>query len=339
MKIKQKVVLIGCGLMGRKRALAIARHARSELMLSCDVNGHSARKMAALFGGGWTTNWKKAVCSQNSNIVVISTPNAMLYPIARKALMNGKAVFLEKPMAARLRHALELKSLAKKFQLPLRVGYNHRYHPALQRARYLVRQGSIGRILNLRALYGHGGRPGYNKEWRCDVRVSGGGEMLDQGVHLLDLAQWFCGRPHAVYGQTQRAVWQAKGIEDNAFALLKYPNQVNALIHCSWTQWKNLFHFEIFGDQGSILIQGLGGSYGPEKLILTGRAQRGGVPVQREFKFLGADVSWDKEWNDFVNKLGDKQRNMEQLEDAAHVFKTVEAIYRSNRTGRSVKIK
>ena len=91
----------------------------------------------------------------------------------------------------------DLMTLAGEEKVCVRVGYNHRFHPALQKARELVDAGALGPLMFIRARYGHGGRVGYDREWRADPNLSGGGELIDQGVHLIDLAGWFLGDFHA----------------------------------------------------------------------------------------------------------------------------------------------
>ena len=114
------------------------------------------------------------------------------------------------------------------------------------------------------ARYGHGGGPGYDREWRADPEIAGGGELLDQGVHLIDLARWFCGDFTEVAGHV--ATYYECPVEDNGFALLKTADGRVAWLHASCTEWKNLFSFEIFGRVGKLQIDGLGGSYGAERL-------------------------------------------------------------------------
>ena len=179
----------------------------------------------------------------------------------------------------------------------LKTGFNHRHHPAIWRAHELCAEGAIGPLMFIRAVYGHGGRPGYDKEWRADADLSGGGELLDQGVHIVDLCRWFLGDFAEVFGSTATYFWDlghfesagrdspraANGqsvapssisLEDNAFALLRTADGRVAQFHTSWTQWKNRFSFEVFGRDGYLRVEGLGGSYGVERLEV-GRAQAG----------------------------------------------------------------
>src|SRR5207237_7906533 len=120
----------------------------------------------------------------------------------------------------------------------VKVGFNHRFHPAFRKARTLFDAGAIGPLLYIRARYGHGGRLGYEREWRADPRLSGGGELLDQGVHLIDLARWFAGDFTQVTGHVASYFWPIP-VADNAFALLTTAGGQAALLHPSWTARKN----------------------------------------------------------------------------------------------------
>src|SRR5207302_3632231 len=135
----------------------------------------------------------------------------------------------------------KLIALSRDSGLPVRVGYNHRYHPALLKARELVDDGAVGPLMFIRARYGHGGRPGYDREWRADPALSGGGELVDQGVHLIDLSRWFLGDEFAdVRGRVVTAYWDMK-VDDNAFLTLTTRAGRIAHLHASCTEWKNLF--------------------------------------------------------------------------------------------------
>ena len=129
--------------------------------------------------------------------------------------------------------------------MTVKVGFNHRFHPALRKAKQIFDGGELGPLMYIRGRYGHGGRVGYDREWRADPAISGGGEMLDQGVHLIDLARWFAGDFVEV-----RAMWaRSSGIcpwRTTALPLLKTAAGQVAWLHASCTEWKNLFCFEIF---------------------------------------------------------------------------------------------
>src|SRR5262249_55544410 len=149
-------------------------------------------------------------------VVMIATVNASLAPLALQAVQHGKHVLVEKPAAIRVKELEQLEALAQKQGALVRVGYNHRYHPACLKALEIFRTGALGPILFVRGRYGQGGRVGYDKEWRADPKLSGGGELIDQGVHLIDLAGLFLGEFTQVDGHVATYFWKMP-VDDNAF--------------------------------------------------------------------------------------------------------------------------
>jgi predicted dehydrogenase len=188
------VAVIGCGLIGSRRAAAAAAHPDTRLLLVVDPQADRRERLGAKLGAAAAADWHRALEHPDVDAVVIATPNGFTKEIGVAALEAGRHVLLEKPMG---RSAAEARALARAAEAAgrcLKVGFNHRYHPALSRLQELVVEGGIGRILNMRARYGHGSRPGCEAEWRGDPELAGGGELLDQGVHLLDLFHWLKAR-------------------------------------------------------------------------------------------------------------------------------------------------
>jgi predicted dehydrogenase len=183
----------------------------------------------------------------------------------------------------------------------------------------------------VRGRYGHGGRIGYDREWRALPEVSGGGELLDQGVHLIDLARWFLGDFVRADGHVQTFYWDMQ-VEDNGFLLLRTAQEQVAWLHASCTEWKNLFSFEIYGRNAKLHIEGLGGSYGVEQLAYYRMLPEMGPPETTIWEYPGEDRSWDLEMNDFARAVSGERISTPGLEDALAVLETVEAVYRSARS-------
>ncbi len=257
--------------------------------------------------------------------------------IGRAALERQRHVLLEKPMGRNLAEAQSLAEAAVRSEGLFKVGFNHRYHPAIRELLERVGAGAIGPVLNVRARYGHGGRPGVEKEWRASAELAGGGHLLDQGVHLADLLNALLGEPRDAFCVLQTASWRLEGLEDNAFATLRYPQGGVAQLHVSMTQWKNLFSLEVFGEAGALLVEGLGGSYGTERLIHWRRRPEGGAPAEEWLDYPGEDGSWAAEWSDFVAAIeGDCSCGGGWREGLA-AMRTIDALYRSAASGRVVK--
>jgi predicted dehydrogenase len=224
------------------------------------------------------------------------------------------------------------------FRVPvLKTGFNHRFHPAVRRSKEICDAGGIGTVLTIRARYGHGGRPGMENEWRSSKELCGGGELLDQGVHVIDLIRWFGGDIREVFGKVETKFWNIE-VEDNAFAILKTDKDVTASFHVSWTNWRNVFSFEVFGTDGYIKIEGLGGSYGPETLEYGRRKKEGGRPDIELVEFPAEDTSWKLEWKEFKSAIHERREPIGSGLDGLRANEIIEALYRSNAEKRTVTV-
>ncbi|MEM3401981.1 MAG: Gfo/Idh/MocA family oxidoreductase [Candidatus Hadarchaeales archaeon] len=320
-----RIGIIGAGLVGSKRAKAIGDH---QLLAVADINESRARELAAAHRCRWTKDWKDVVADDSIDLVIVSTTNDWLAPITIEAIKNGKHVLVEKPAARNPPELQKVIEVAKKHpELKVKVGFNHRFHPAIQKAKEIFESGRFGRLMYIRGRYGHGGRKGYEKEWRAKPEIAGGGEMLDQGIHLVDLCRWFGGDFDVAMGYCATMFWDME-VEDNCFALLKNKRGAVAWLHASWTEWKNLFSFEIFCERGKLEINGLGGSYGEETLTCYKMRPEFGVPDKEVFSWKGEDVSWRKELEHFVAAIEKKKPISGTLEDAAAAMKLIFDIYR-----------
>jgi predicted dehydrogenase len=320
------VGVVGCGLIGSRRAAVVAEHPGSRLVAVADREHGRAKAAAGLNGAAVSSEWEDVVGHPHVEAVVVATTHQWLAPITGAALRAGKHVLCEKPMSLNSRQAEELVTLSRASGSLLSVGFNHRHHPGIRRAHQLASDGAIGDVLFARCRYGHGGRPGYEREWRMDPGQSGGGELLDQGIHALDLFRWFLGDLRVVAGVTANWIWPAS-VEDNVFALLRSPRGQIASLHASWTQWKNLFSFEVFGERGALVVEGLGGGYGAEALTIYRRSSSAGPPAEERLAFPGPDRSWESEWDAFLTAVGTGSRAPVGPEEGLAALRLVEAVY------------
>ncbi|MCC7371979.1 MAG: Gfo/Idh/MocA family oxidoreductase [Chloroflexi bacterium] len=319
-----RVAIVGCGLIGRKRAAALGAH---QLVACADISLGNAERLAASYPDCVASaDYREIVQQPDVDAVIVSTTNNVLATAAVAAAEAGKHVLVEKPAA---RYAFELGPLLAAAQtrgVVVKVGFNHRFHPAFQKARAIVDAGGIGELVYIRARYGHGGRPGYDREWRADPEIAGGGEMLDQGVHLIDLSRWFCGDFVEVAGHVATFYWQMP-VEDNGFAILKTASGQVAWLHASCTEWKNLFSFEIFGCDGKLQIDGLGGSYGTERLTYYRMLPEMGPPETSAWEYPREDRSWHAEIEHWVACIETGQQLSGTVEDAIAALTIVERLY------------
>lgn len=318
-----KVGIIGCGLIGRKRADSLGTSAT--LVACADTNLERARALAGTRARA-SADWQAVVDADDVELIVIATPHDSLAAITLAAIQRGKHVLVEKPAA---RSASELEPVAAEADRRgalVRVGFNHRYHRAFRKARELVDGGALGELMFLRARYGHGGRLGYEKEWRADVALSGGGELIDQGVHLIDLARWFLGDFPQVDGTAQTCFWDM-AVDDNAFLMLRTAKQQVAWLHASATEWKNTFSMEIYGRDGKLHIEGLGGSYGTERLTWYRMLPQMGPPETTAWEYPMADDSWSAELAAFLDDIRQRRSPSPNLHDAVAALRVVQRIY------------
>jgi predicted dehydrogenase len=316
--------IIGCGLVGRKRLASLRP---GQLVVACDLDKGRAQALVDIAGSGKViTKVEEAVSHPEVDAVVVSTPNGSLARVASLAIRSGKHVLVEKPAAISVREITELFELARHSSSCVRVGYNHRYHPALQKARKLVDAGAIGPLMFIRGRYGHGGRPGYESEWRADPAISGGGELIDQGVHVIDLSSWFLGEFSCVKGHAKTYFWNMP-VEDNAFLSLQTAAGQTAWLHVSCTEWKNTFSLEIYGHAGKLHIEGLGGSYGVERLTCYKMRSELGPPDTTIWEFPGADSSWDLEMKAFLEDIKVGRTPVPGLREAVITLQVVERFY------------
>jgi predicted dehydrogenase len=236
---------------------------------------------------------------------------------------------IEKPAGRSVAEIDELIDAARRHRRLVRVGFNHRYHPALRKARELFEAGELGDLMFVRGRYGHGGRPGYDKEWRADPVRSGGGELIDQGVHLVDLSQWFLGEFAVVDGFAHTYFWQMP-VDDNAFLVLRTARKQVAFLHVSCTEWKNLFSFEIYGTRAKLHVEGLGGSYGVERLAFYRMLPEMGPPETSTWEYPRGDQSWALEFAEFLEDIRLEREPAAGLAAARAALAVVEEVYRQS---------
>ena len=320
-----RYAIVGCGLIGRKRASTLAP---GQLVAACDTDLGRAQALVTAIGQGVaTSDPAEAIEHPQVEAVIVATVNAALAPLGRQAIENGKHVLLEKPAGVNLAEIEALAAAAHARGVCVRVGFNHRYHPSFRKARELVDAGELGPLLFVRARYGHGGRVGYDREWRADPKLAGGGELMDQGVHVIDLARWFLGEFTEVAGHAATYFWKMP-VEDNAFVSLRTAAGQTAWLHVSCSEWKNMFSFELYGRDGKLHIEGLGGSYGVERLSFYKMQPAMGPPETTIWEYPGPDDSWRRELEEFEQDVALRREPSAGLPSAGACLRVVEEIYR-----------
>ena len=319
-----RIAIIGCGLIGRKRLAALPA---GTFAAACDLELGRAEQLVASARAGYATDDAARVFADPAiDAVIVCTLNAALAPLALAAIRAGKHVLVEKPGAISTKQADELIDAARAAGVRVRVGFNHRFHPALRQARSLYESGALGPLMFIRGRYGHGGRVGYDREWRADPTLSGGGELIDQGVHLIDLAGWFLGDFARIEGHASTSFWDMP-VDDNAFLNLRTAAGQTAWLQVSCTEWKNLFSLEIYGRTGKLHVEGLGGSYGVERLTFHRMLPEMGPPETTAWEYPRGDDSWRLEIAEFFTDIRTGREPQPGLREARAALAVVERIH------------
>jgi predicted dehydrogenase len=323
-----RVAIVGCGLIGAKRAAALSPD--DELIACHDVNERATSSLAERYGAKACASLDELLASA-PDVVVVATVHDQLAALAERALQSGTHVLVEKPAgvsSAQINRLIECQRASGRL---VKVGFNHRFHPGIARAAEEVHSGRHGELMYLRARYGHGGRPGYDREWRAEPARSGGGELIDQGMHLLDLTHWLAG-PLTLHSALLRTHFWDTPVEDNAALILgdtRSRTDPWAMLHVSWTEWKNLFSLEIYCRTAKIQVDGLVRSYGPQCLRIYKMSAELGPPELAQFDYPDEDASWEREWASFTAAIdaADEGLVCGGLSDADYAWRQIEAAY------------
>jgi len=249
----------------------------------------------------------------------------------------GKHVLCEKPLTRTVAESEGMLAVAKETGVTLKCGFNHRHHPAIWEGKKILDNGDLGKPLFARCRYGICGRPGYENEWRADPERAAGGQFIEQGSHAIDLFRWFLGDLTEVTCMTARLFFTDQELDEGGMAVFRAKSGATASLHTTMTQWKNLFEFEVFGEDGYLVVEGLGTSYGTEKMTV-GKRDWDGPFGDHTTEFRRGDISWKEEWNEFVSAINEQREPIGNGVDGLEAMKLGLAAYESEKTGRVIKI-
>lgn len=330
---KIRAVIIGMGRMGKTRYDAMRKHGGYEVVAICDNNvsnmvGYDEPKY---------NDWKECIDNSEMDAVVVCTYNVVIPDIVCYALGKGYAVFSEKPPGRNLEDALRMKKAFVDADSPiLKFGFNHRYHNSVIEAKALLDSKILGDVVCARGVYGKAGTPAFQTEWRNDKSISGGGIMLDQGIHMLDLMYYFMGEFTEITSSVDQLVWKDMPTEDSAFSILRTEDGKVASLHSSAIQWRHKFSLDLICTKGFISLNGLltsTNSYGEEKISyyrkdLEQKTGGLGKPMEHTMCFT-EDYSWDYEMKEFYDAvIKGKDIQLGTIDDAVNLMKMLESIYR-----------
>ena len=324
-----KYSIIGTGLQFERRLKSINALGEDTLI---SVFGDSAEDKLGLSNFAIDRNWQETVERKDVELIIIATPPHLHFEIAKNAIANGKHILIEKPLTQNLEQALDLYKLCNNGESVIKCGFNHRYHPAIKEAFKIVSSDWKENVKLFRGVYGIGGRDNYHNEWRANPLYAAGGQFIEQGSHLIDLANWFIGPINSVLGVTENLVFKKKVMEDTGVAILK--NSINSIatIESTLLQWKNLFRIEIFTEGGYLEIQGLGGSYG-NQILKIGRREESKPFSEQVTHFRKSDNTWTEEWLDFKRAIQSGNQPSGGIVDGINAMIIATAVYKSSELG------
>jgi predicted dehydrogenase len=330
-----KVGIAGYGVVGKTRHRSIESNTSYQVTAISESNKEAQEFIPA--GIEVYNDYKSLIASADIDVIFISLPNQFAAEAACLSLQSGLHVFCEKPPARTHAELLEVEKKSLKFpELKLMYGFNHRFHLSVEEAKLLIDSNSLGQLINMKGVYGKSQMISFNQtDWRTNREASGGGILLDQGIHMLDLMRYLSGENFTeVFSIIDNAFWNFD-VEDNAYVLMKSPKGLVSQLHSSATQWRHVFNLEITLERGSLILGGLltgSKSYGDETLtiITSDPSKDNGMPKESTSKY-NEDVSWDNEIKYFANSLA-SNTSIERgsIKDALETMKLIEIIYKAD---------
>ena len=330
---KINVAIAGFGVVGKKRYEILKKIKKVNIVAISDINTKNSPKNKNI---KFFSNYQK-LFNFRLDAIFISLPNKIAAEATINSLKKKINVFCEKPPARNYRDFLKIYNVYKNHKnLKIKYGFNHRYHDSVIIAKDAIKKKRYGKLINIRGLYGKSKIINFKGQWRSSKILAGGGILLDQGLHLLDILIFFCGDFLAVKSFISNKFWSYR-VEDNAYSLIKFKNNVVAMIHSTATQWQHKFRVEIIMEKGQINLNGIlsgSKSYGDEKIEIIPKL----VKKSHKKKILSfkKDLSWDRETNEFIDSLkGNKKIKTGNIEDAKRVMNLVDKIYKSDKSWNS----
>lgn len=326
-----KVGIAGYGVVGKRRQKFIDLHNDMQVVAVCDQNlkGNEITQNNIRFHSNY-----EALLDENLDMVFVCLPNYLAPKVTIASLNKGMHVFCEKPPGRCVEDIETVRAVeANHPTLKLKYGFNHRYHDSIIRAYQIIQLGELGKIINLRGVYGKSKMINFDSDWRTKLEYAGGGILLDQGIHMVDMIRLFAGDFDEVHSFISNDFWK-HNVEDNAYAIMRSQNGVVAMLHSSATQWRHRFHLDIHLEKGAITLSGIlsgSKSYGAETITVSHKSDDDcGDPLEETTRY-NTDNSWKMEIDEFADcVLNNQSVKFGTSLDALLSMKMINKIYNSD---------
>ena len=328
-----RVGIAGFGVVGRRRKDCVDRQPGLRVVAVCDRTFDGEGVLA---DGIHRFQDYRRLLQEKLDVLIVCMTNDVAAEVTIAGLQSGLHVFCEKPPGRNVEDIVRVISHERRRSgLKLMYGFNHRYHESVRDALRILRSGELGRVINMRGMYGKAKLITFNQpDWRTKREIAGGGVLLDQGIHMVDLMRLFGGEFQEVHSFISNSHW-GYDVEDNAYALMRTPDGVVGMLNSSATQWRHRFHLDINLERGSLILGGiLSGtkSYGAETLTVVRADPENdrGDPREQVTRY-NRDPSWDAEIAAFADCiLNDRPVRSGTSEDAFRTMRLVYKIYYSD---------
>ncbi len=341
------VAVIGAGVVGQLRARAVARHRDATLIAVADLDEARARSAARNTRARSFSDHRRVLELPEVDAVIVSTPGHLHEAIALEAFQAGKHVLCEKPLGIDVASCRRIVAAAAASCRTLGVGFNHRYYPCVKRLKEVLDAGGIGVIDHARAMAGHRGLPEFRADWMYQRATSGGGAMMDVGIHMTDLVGFTVGNLVEVTAVCTNRVWNVPGSEDDALVIMTAAGGIPVRYQATWSEWKGYrLALEVYGTRGMV-----GAYYAPmmNMMVTTDEAR---VRHKRRIslhpwinvreKLRGwqttAEAAFAEEFSDFLRLMTGKTTQMANGLDGLRAVAVAQAVYESSATGTTVRV-
>ena len=342
-----RVAVLGAGVIGKLRSASVADNGRTELVAVVDVDQARARAATAGSSAKAFTDHRQAIAETGPDAVIVSSPVHLHEEMCLAAFQAGCHVLCEKPLSNSLESCRRIAAAARSEGRTLGVGFNLRYYPSVKYLTDVIARGVIGEVDHVRVFGGHDGLGGFRADWMYKGPLSGGGAMMDVGIHVTDLVNHVAGDIVEVAGIATGTVWNVEGSEDNAIAVMRTSRGVPVIYQATWTEWKGYrTSIEVYGDLGMVRAQ-----YAPMfNLLLThekpGAKRKRTVKLYPEImlreKLKGWEtttrITFDEELADFLDMIDGKSVRLADGGAGVLAIEVAQAVYRSTRERRSVTL-